>query len=213
MIDKRVRPNERQQWPDLQILKQTSKQLDSLTWQRESVLTGAGIDGRMLAKFHKCDISCLCDEANPTRRHLTWYCDSSANTRSALFAQSEMPARDSAAEGLLVLSSPFTFQIEPSAILQHGLQCFTPQVQFDLLTTIEQALQTRQGSLCIVGTDGGSHRCKSYTRGSWAVANSHFAVGGKMQGFDQAHMRVKSILYLLQFWQLNNLCTRCLTML
>jgi hypothetical protein len=48
-VDKRVSQLEREQWPDLQVLNRASANLDKINWQREAVLTGAGVDGRMLS--------------------------------------------------------------------------------------------------------------------------------------------------------------------
>ena len=75
-VDKRVSQLEREQWPDLQVLNRASANLDKINWQREAVLTGAGVDGRMLSKFHKKEVFYFCGESNPNRRHLTWHCES-----------------------------------------------------------------------------------------------------------------------------------------
>ena len=185
-VDKRVSHLEKSQFPDLQILSRASRNLDQVIWQRETALTGAGVDGRMLSKFHKTEITCFCHISNPTRRHLTWHCESFANQRCVLFSDQEKPDRDSAAEGLLVLSRPLLWQIQPFLLLQQGLQILTPEVQHELQIIVESALQNPIGNMCILATDGGSSRCNYCTRGSWAIANPRQAIGGQLQGFDQS---------------------------
>ena len=118
--DKRVSQFEREQWPNLQILNRASANLDQINWQREAVLTGAGVDGRMLSKFHKKEVFCFCGESNPTRRHLTWHCESFDAKRVRLFTAHDMPPRQSAAEGLLVLSRPYEMQFAPAKLLKQG---------------------------------------------------------------------------------------------
>ena len=190
-VDKRVSQLEREQWPDLQVLNRASANLDKINWQREAVLTGAGVDGRMLSKFHKKEVFCFCGESNPNRRHLTWHCES--------FTTQDVPARQTAAEGLLVLSRPCEMQFAPNDLLKQGLSTLSFQTQLDLISIVTSAFQNPQGNMSILASDGGSSRCARCTRGAWAIANCHQATGGTLQGFDQSSYaaEINAVLILL----------------
>jgi len=197
--DKRVAPAERSQWPDLQIQKRAGKTLDQLNWQHESVITGAGVDGRMLSKFKHTDVSCLCNINNPTRRHLTWQCETFAAKRFTFFSGRNLPSANTAAEGLLVLSRSVSWYFEPGCLLQNGLQLFGPHAQEKLLRIVESAFQQPHSNLSILATDGGSFQCNLGTRGSWGIANCNHAIGGKLQGLDQSSYaaEITAVLILL----------------
>ena len=198
-VDKRVSQLEREQWPDLQVLNRASANLDKINWQREAVLTGAGVDGRMLSKFHKKEVFCFCGESNPNRRHLTWHCESFAAHRVQFFTAQDVPARQTAAEGLLVLSRPCEMQFAPTDLLKQGLSTLSFKTQLDLISIVTSACQNPQGNMSILATDGGSSRCARCTRGAWAIANCHQATGGTLQGFDQSSYaaEINAVLILL----------------
>ena len=165
----------------------------------------------MLSKFKQTDVTCLCNISNPTRRHLTWQCESFAAKRLLfIYTERDMPCANTAAAGLLILSRSITWEFEPCRLLQNGLQLFRPPVQenlFRLLKMLSNNLP--QSNLCVLAIDGGSFRCNLGTRCSWGIANCNHASGGKLQGLDQSSYASEITALLILLLLLSKEFTSC----
>ena len=156
--DKRVSPEERTKWPDLQILTETSKTLDCLTWSFESAITGAAVDGRMTACFEKRTVNCRCGETNPTRRHLLWRCQAYSSARQR-FGLAQFPELATAEEGLLVKSVDKPVFL--NQICQVTLSELVTGGELDRIRNLVHDMannsKTKSGPI-VIGTDGSTHR-------------------------------------------------------
>ena len=120
--------------------------------------------------------------------------------RVQFFTAQDVPARQTAAEGLLVLSRPCEMQFAPNDLLKQGLSTLSFQTQWIyIISIVTSAFQNPQGNMSILASDGGSSRCARCTRGAWAIANCHQATGGTLQGFDQSSYaaEINAVLILL----------------
>lgn len=183
--DKRVSPEERTKWPDLQILTETSKTLDCLTWSFESAITGAAVDGRMTACFEKRTVNCRCGETNPTRRHLLWRCQAYSSARQR-FGLAQFPELATAEEGLLVKSVDKPVFL--NQICQVTLSELVTGGELDRIRNLVHDMannsKTKSGPI-VIGTDGSTHRHMYITKGAAAFATQKSAVAFTLKGWDQ----------------------------